>query len=299
MAKLTILRGISGSGKSTWARQQNAVLVSRDSLRVAYFGDDSQDYYRVDKDVLRNREDFITKAEHAAIKSALVAGMDVISDNTHIQTKYLKPVIKIAQGVGAEIEVKEFNIPLAVALAQNKRRALTGGRDVPEDVIRKQHQSFQGSKGFVVPDAPVVKEYTGTPGKPKAFLYDLDGTTYHMSDKRRPYDHNVDVDDPDPVVQDIVRSMAHFYVPVAMSGRVEATRAKTELSLNRDNVPFDHLFMRDNGDFRPDNIVKAELFDKYVRDNFDVQFILDDRQQVVDAWRSMGIKTLQVEPGDF
>jgi hypothetical protein len=64
-------------------------------------------------------------------------------------------------------------------------------------------------------------------------------------------------------------------------------------------ITYDHLFMRPEKDMRPDNIVKAELFDQYVRDNFDVRFVLDDRDQVVDMWRAMGIKTLQVEPGAF
>lgn len=130
-------------------------------------------------------------------------------------------------------------------------------------------------------------------------MYDLDGTTYHMNDKRGAYDHNVDVDDPDPVIQEMVRVFSHFFVPIAMSGRVEATRERTEFSLNRDGVPYDHLFMRADGDMRADNIVKAELFDTHVRDNYDVKFVLDDRQQVVDMWRAMGLKCVQVEPGDF
>jgi len=64
-------------------------------------------------------------------------------------------------------------------------------------------------------------------------------------------------------------------------------------------VNFDELFMRPEGDMRPDNIVKAELFDTYVRDNYDVQFVIDDRDQVVDMWRRMGLACLQVAPGDF
>jgi hypothetical protein len=36
-----------------------------------------------------------------------------------------------------------------------------------------------------------------------------------------------------------------------------------------------------------------------VRDNFDVQFVLDDRDQVVEMWRAMGLTCLQVAPGNF
>jgi hypothetical protein len=170
---------------------------------------------------------------------------------------------------------------------------------VGEKIIRDQHSRIQGSKNHTLEPPYMPKPYHGTPGKEPAFMYDLDGTTYHMNDKRGAYDHNVDVDDPDPVIQEMVRVFSHFFVPIAMSGRVEATRERTEFSLNRDGVPYNHLFMRADGDMRADNIVKAELFDTHVRDNYDVQFVLDDRQQVVDMWRAMGLKCVQVEPGDF
>ena len=220
-------------------------------------------------------------------------------DNTNTEWKFVKSIAKIGYRYGAEVEVKTFDVPLITAKMRIAGRHKAGGRHVADRIVESQYERLQKTKNMSLPVVPPVQSYNGTPGKPKAFLYDLDGTTYHMADKRGPYDHNVDVDDPDPVIQDIVRSLSQFYVPVAMSGRVEATRTMTEFSLNRDGVPFDYLFMREDGDFRADNIVKAELFDKYVRSNFDVQFVLDDRQQVVDTWRAMGIKTLQVEPGDF
>jgi hypothetical protein len=45
--------------------------------------------------------------------------------------------------------------------------------------------------------------------------------------------------------------------------------------------------------------VKRELFEKHVLPNYYVEFILDDRQQVVDEWRRMGLTCFQVAPGDF
>lgn len=300
MPKLTILRGISGSGKSTWARGQNAVVISRDDLRVAIYKTAGPEYYEVDRKVLREREDYISVLEQTAIKQALLSGKDVVSDNTHTMMKYVNRVAKIGWSVGADVELKVFDVRLPVAIAAVKHRAAMGGLDVPEDAIKRQHDQFQGSKNHVLIPPPAVKPYSGTPGKPVSFLFDLDGTAYHMGDKRGPYDHNVDVDDPDEIVQEIVGALSLVgYTPIAMSGRVEATRENTEFALNRDGVPYEHLFMRKDGDMRSDNIVKAELFDEHVRDNFDVKFVLDDRNQVVDMWRSMGLKCLQVEPGDF
>jgi predicted kinase len=296
---LTILRGLSGSGKSTWAESQpNAVVVSRDKLRVALFGDDGPDYYK--RSDLRKCEDLITRVEHEAIKRGLLDGTHVISDNTNIEVKYMKPIAHIGYSLGHAVQVRIFDVPLHTALNRNKQRAILGGRNVPEDVIRKQHDRFSNTKNVTLEPEPRPVPYEGTPGKPKAFLFDLDGTTFHMGDKRSPYAHNVDVDDPDEVVLDIVRRLAGSGLQaIAMSGREEVTRELTETALHDNGVFPVALFMRENKDMRKDSIIKAELFDRHVRDRWDVQFVLDDRNQVVDMWRAMGIKTLQVEEGDF
>lgn len=304
MSKLTISSGVSGSGKSTWAESvPGAVIVSRDALRVALFQRDDAEYYR--RKDLRECEDYITKVEHAAILNGLKAGKHVISDNTNIEVKYMKPLLKIAYSVGAEVERKVFDVSLHTALSRNKLRAMMGGRDVPEDVIRKQHDRLQHTKNQPLPELPPLPApYTGTPGKPKAFMYDLDGTSFHMNNKRGPYDLNVDVDDPDEVVLDVVvRLQDTGLIGIGMSGRKEAARNATERAFEAFGIdPPTHLFMRADNDNRSDNIIKAELFDTHVRDLFDVQFVIDDRWQVCEMWLSIGLKVFNVsglDRGEF
>lgn len=308
MPKLTILRGVAGSGKSTWARAQvGSVVVSRDDLRDALFGSSDQDYYDVPKNVLFAKEDAVSLAEAALIKAMLAAGKDVIADSTHTMVKYTNRIAKIGWQAGADVELKVFDVALKVAVERNGLRAKNGGRNVPADTIKRQHDQLQGSKNYVLIPPPPVKPYSGTPGKPKAFMVDIDGTLAHMLDKRGPFDWaSVHLDEPDEVVVDIVNVLASsnfamdlgYYKVIVMSGRDAVCRPETEKWLG-DFIQYDHLFMRPEGDMRADNIVKAELFDKHVRDNFDVQFVLDDRDQVVDMWRRMGLKCLQVEPGAF
>jgi hypothetical protein len=57
--------------------------------------------------------------------------------------------------------------------------------------------------------------------------------------------------------------------------------------------------MREAGDSRKDSIVKQELYEKHIEPSYDVFVVLDDRNQVVDMWRSLGLVCLQVAPGDF
>jgi hypothetical protein len=58
--------------------------------------------------------------------------------------------------------------------------------------------------------------------------------------------------------------------------------------------------MRKTGDRRADNIVKRELFEARVRNKYNIDFVLDDRNQVVDMWRNeLKLTCLQVAEGDF
>jgi hypothetical protein len=87
---------------------------------------------------------------------------------------------------------------------------------------------------------------------------------------------------------------------VFLSGRTAGCQDATTAWLTQHvGGPFDGPFMRAAGDHRKDSIVKAELFDRHVRDTYDVTCVLDDRKQVVDTWRAMDLTVLQVAEGDF
>lgn len=135
-------------------------------------------------------------------------------------------------------------------------------------------------------------------GLPRALICDIDGTLAHMGE-RSPYDwHRVSEDTVDQIVIDILR---HFddRVIILVSGRDESCRDITQQWLSDNRVPFQHLYMRPANDNRKDTIIKQELYDNYIKDKFNVQFVLDDRNQVVDMWRQNGLKCLQVAEGDF
>jgi hypothetical protein len=69
--------------------------------------------------------------------------------------------------------------------------------------------------------------------------------------------------------------------------------------LNKYVTPIGSLTMRKTGDRRPDYIVKRELFDTHIRNRYNVIVAFDDRQQVVNMYRDLGITVLQVAEGLF
>tara|TARA_R110000868_G_scaffold406520_1_gene687019 strand:- start:1284 stop:1775 length:492 start_codon:yes stop_codon:yes gene_type:complete len=90
---------------------------------------------------------------------------------------------------------------------------------------------------------------------------------------------------------------------IFVTGRPERTRLVTELWI-ANNVGFSTydmyftLYMRPDGDTRPDYVVKQEILDTKL-DKDRILFCLDDRQQVVDMWRANGLVCMQVAKGDF
>ncbi|WP_428966447.1 phosphatase domain-containing protein [Micromonospora fluostatini] len=87
---------------------------------------------------------------------------------------------------------------------------------------------------------------------------------------------------------------------ILMSGRDERCRRQTEAYLGLHDIPSDGLFMRTAKDNRKDSVVKHELYHRWIEPVYDVQLVVDDRQQVVDMWRSeLGLPCLQVAEGNF
>jgi hypothetical protein len=84
-----------------------------------------------------------------------------------------------------------------------------------------------------------------------------------------------------------------------VTGRSEECRDDTLTWLERHHFPAGRLLMRKQGDHRQDYIIKREMADEFDLTPATVWFVLEDRDQVVEMWRSRGILCLQVADGDF
>ena len=84
-----------------------------------------------------------------------------------------------------------------------------------------------------------------------------------------------------------------------VTGRNEAFRKITETWLTWNEIPFNRVLMRADKDNRPDNVIKSEILEKLRAEGRDIAFAVDDRQQVVDMWRTNGVLCLQCDVGNF
>src|SRR5690606_5780012 len=160
-------------------------------------------------------------------------------------------------------------------------------------------------------------EYVPPPNSERVILVDIDGTVAKMNG-RSPYDMTRGSEDSPncPLIYTVTALRTYSIAPGFASARHEPCPHGTAGWLTgpheprraepggwrreETETPQITLFMRADGDGRKDSIVKRELFDKHIRHVYDVEFVLDDRQQVVDMWRNdLGLTVFQVAPGDF
>jgi predicted kinase len=310
MAELVITRGLPASGKSTWARKwvdedpAGRARMNRDDLRLNLYGTARPTH---------QQEAAISTVQQASVRALLAAGRSVVVDDLHLRARYVSGWVELAAEAGAGFAVQDFtDVPVEECVRRDAERAARGERAVGAGVIQDLHARFLASGRGLPASALVPKPVTGPgagpgyrpdPALPVAWLVDIDGTLALMATTpgaRSPFDwHRVGEDAPNPAVVDLVRALAASAAIVVMSGRDESCRALTEQWLARHEVPYDALFMRPAGDSRKDAIVKRELFDRQVAERWAVRGVIDDRRQVVEMWRAMGLMCAQVAPGDF
>ena len=295
--QVKILIGPPGSGKSTWSldfvrRNPDWVRVSRDDFR----------FMLKDQPICEPKiESLINTIQDSVILDSLAKGLNVIIDNTNLKKSYIEHFSELVQPY-ASVEFQIFDISLKKALERDEVREKKVGKEVLERMF-KQYEILVDS--FDPSGRPmkrkIYKNPVLDPAKENVILCDLDGTVAHMNSKRGPFDWDkVDRDDVDTIVADRLRNHAKLGEKVIIvTGRDESCRELTEEWLDFYDIPYSEMFMRKADDYRKDSIIKKEIYDNDIFPRYNVLFVYDDRNQVVEMWRGLGVKVFQVELGNF
>jgi phosphoglycolate phosphatase-like HAD superfamily hydrolase len=142
------------------------------------------------------------------------------------------------------------------------------------------------------------------------YIFDIDGTLADISHRlhfiqQEPKDWRgffaaCPKDKPIPEVVAICKALAPDYSIKLITGRSDEIRDETGLWLNQQGIIFSDLLMRQAGDPREDSIVKAELLDSLLTYTAEpIAGVFEDRKQVVDMYRSKGLRVFQVAEGNF
>lgn len=119
--RLILVRGLPGSGKSTYAKSLNIFHVEIDMFCMI----DSK--YQWDATQGRRRIELC----FTAAQYALQAGVDVVVSNTFARKRDIEPYVRLA---------REFNATLSVCLATGGHRSI---HPVPEETITRLRESWE------------------------------------------------------------------------------------------------------------------------------------------------------------
>lgn len=303
MRQVIILKGLPASGKTTWAMEylrthpDKVRRVNKDSIRRMLYGTNGK---FDDEKIVEAVRDF-------TIEKILSEHFDVIVDDTNLKSKNFFAICDCARRVG-DIRVWEkfFYVDFKEALARNKTRA----NPVPESEIRLMFESNLDGKMPEIRDVYFGHKnqyYLDTdrivPDVDKAILCDLDGTLSLNLSGRDYYDmERLEDDSLNVFVADMIklyRSAGRKILLVSGRASEGDVRPRTVGWLQKYDVPFDGLFMREAGDSRSDTVVKKELYERFIMGNYNVEFCVDDRKKVARLYRSFGIPVFQLDDVDF
>jgi len=296
---IEVLIGISGSGKTTHARKLQeesklfSCIVNRDKIREGMYAHSEESIFEhYLKPNLSILESYVTKVEDDMIRSALLNGWNVIVDSTNTQHRFLNRY----KNFGVSVKFTLIDTPLEVCIERQKGR----NRKVDIGVIKKQYENLQNLKDsfdfqtFVVDDNKIVCD----PNLSSCFIFDIDGTLAHRKD-RGPFEwHRVGEDTLDVVTDVILQTLEETNKIIICTGRDGCCEQETKEWLRKHDITYNEFHIRPTNNNEKDYVIKERMW-RDIATRYNILGIFDDRDQVVDRARKLGLKVFQCEYGSF
>lgn len=286
---LDVLVGPPGSGKSQHAFSTGMVRINQD--------DQGKDGHLVlFNQALRYKQNIV---------------IDRMNFNRAQRNRYIKP----AKEAGYTVRIKVLHTPYEECLRRCNERI--GHPTISDEETAKKALNYF----FRVYEKPQADEadqilnlgWVDESDSEKVIICDLDGTMakvdhrlhFVRSPESKPdwksfFEGMID-DEVNHWCRELVAHMSPTYRVVYATGRPQDYEEHTRLWIQENGLTFPghKLFMRHAGDYRKDDIVKEQILDFEIKTRFGVLFVIDDRKQVVDMWRSRGLTVLQCAKGEF
>lgn len=305
MSKLTIMRGLPASGKSTRA----AEIVKASGNMV-----------RVNKDLLREMLHFkkwtginesITRAMARGIaRECLTGGINVIIDDTNLNEGTLQSWKDLAKEMGLEAKVVNMETPLEECIKRDMERENSVGEHVIIGMALKSGLYPKPKHGvvlcdldgtladidhrlhFVEPELAKMHHPETLAGKAE-FKKDWKGFFGAIKDD------TIRTDVVDMLLKHEEAGREIFFVSARPEGCRRDTEAWLEAALKGYRI-HKALFMRPEHDKREDSEVKQQMLNDCFPDRSWIVEVIDDRPRVIRMWKENGLKVIDVGKGiDF
>ena len=92
-----------------------------------------------------------------------------------------------------------------------------------------------------------------------------------------------------PMVKDFIKRFKSGYAIVLASGAPERYKPQTMAWLTRNGITVDDIFFRPDWDKRRGWQFKKSLYEKRIKNIYDIKLVLDDKQDACETWMKLGL----------
>lgn len=283
MAKLLMMRGLPGSGKTTRANDimreaGNFVRVNRDQLRPMLHGDAKWS---------GKKEKVTRHVQRAMVRDLLDNDYSVIVDDTNLRDADYELWRHVAGECSAGFGVVDVDTPYEECIGRDMGR---GEARVGPHVVT----SMALSSGRFPYRNIILCDIDGT-------LADLTHRLHYVRDGNRDWDRFFAEVGDDEFREDVWEQVVadadeHDARIIFLSGRSEVAREDTEEWLWDETGDLPIVLMRRENDRRPDTEVKRDIFDWHFK-GYNIVRVYDDRPCMVRMWREMGLDVVDCGDG--
>lgn len=285
MSKLIIMQGLPASGKTTKAKE----IVRKDGNAVRVNKDELREQLHCGRNWSGKQERITNKIQAAMITEGLSLGKTVVVDDTNLIEGRVESLKQLAEN--HKVSIHKMDTPFDECIYRDSQREKSVGRDVIERMAIKSGLYPYANK-FV--------------------LCDLDGTIANLSHRlhyiqEEPKNYQLFYSNlrvlEDGFIADTFHDVKDFALEndaeiVFFSGRSSVCRDGTEgWLISHTGIREPLLFMRREGDKRPDYIVKREMY-KSIFNEGDVLRVYDDRPSVIRMWREENLEVIDCGDGN-
>lgn len=282
--KAIITVGIPASGKTTKYKDYPNI-INRDDAREHLFGN----YYSGGYKFTNHKEKQVTEHCWSKIVDCGESDEDIVITDTNLNKARRDNLINNLESIGYTVELDVIECSYELAVKRDLSRQKTVGSDVIWRFYKQWHEQF----GIKSVDRDITL--------PDCYIFDIDGTLALMDD-RSPFEWDkVSSDTLNKPVIDIFNLISNTGKKIFIfSGRDSICFKDTEAWLwdnyiiNKSNWDNVDLYMRPEDNHDKDFNIKLEMFNEYVKGNYNVAGVFDDRPQVCRLWNLLGVPLFKV-----
>lgn len=280
--KLTMLKGLPASGKTTMAREMvrasgSQGRINRDDLRAMLFN----------SEWTGKREEVVVACEKAIARVLFEHDMSAVVDDTNLTSRHRDMWSGFTSEAGQHFETINLGTNMATCIDRDSKRNPGVGRPVIEKLALQAGLIEWGDKPIVIVDL----DGTLADGSHREHLVTGEKKDWNA------YFALCGGDKPIEIVFRWVQELSKDHTICVVSGRSDAFWRQTsmwflEMAWAGFPLRFDHIFMRAASDKRPDTMVKADFLKHMPKEK--IAMVIDDRPSVIRMWRENGLKVIPV-----